>query len=148
MAGRAAQPRRARLGGHHAGERRRDGPGERRLHLVHRRVAAVCGFDSHRANTLLDDGSALLGRVGEPVLDRSAKLAALRELAAANGLGMADCLAVGDGANDLDMIRAAGLGVAYHAKPIVAGEARVQVEHSGLRALLFMQGYAADAFAN
>ena len=112
------------------------------------RVAAVCGFDSHRANTLLDDGSALLGRVGEPVLDRSAKLAALRELAAANGLGMADCLAVGDGANDLDMIRAAGLGVAYHAKPIVAGEARVRVEHSGLRALLFMQGYAADAFAN
>ena len=112
------------------------------------RVAAQCGFDVHRANTLLDDGAALLGRVGEPVLDRSTKLAALRELAAAHGLGMKDCLAVGDGANDLDMIRAAGLGVAYHAKPIVAAEARARVEHGDLRALLFMQGYAADAFVN
>ena len=110
------------------------------------RVAGQCGFDVHRANTLLDDGAALLGRVAEPILDRHAKLATLRELAATHGLAMNDCLAVGDGANDLDMIRAAGLGVAYRAKPIVAGEARARVEHSGLRALLFMQGYAADAF--
>ncbi len=110
------------------------------------RVAGQCGFDVHRANTLLDDGAALLGRVAEPILDRTAKLATLRELAATHGLAMDDCLAVGDGANDLDMIRAAGLGVAYRAKPIVAREARARVEHGGLRALLFMQGYSADAF--
>ena len=110
------------------------------------RVAGLCGFDVHRANTLLDDGSALLGRVGEPILDRSAKLATLRELAAARSLELEDCLAVGDGANDLDMIGAAGLGVAFHAKPIVAAEAGAVVAHADLRALLYIQGYAADEF--
>ncbi len=110
------------------------------------RVAALCGFDLHRANTLLDDGAVLLGRVGEPILDRHAKLATLRELAGARGLTLDDCLAVGDGANDLDMIGAAGLGVAYHAKPIVAAEARAQVRHGDLRTLLYMQGYAASEF--
>ena len=112
------------------------------------RVAALCGFDVHRANTLLDDGAALLGRVGEPILDRSAKLATLRELAEASGLRLEECLAVGDGANDLDMIRAAGLGVAYRAKPIVTAEAQARVVHADLRALLFMQGYAAAEFVD
>ncbi len=107
------------------------------------RVAERIGFHVHRANTLLDDGAALTGEVGEPILDRAAKLEALHELAAARGLDMADCLAVGDGANDLAMIRAAGLGVAFHAKPIVSAEARVRIDHCGLRALLFMQGYTA-----
>jgi len=107
------------------------------------RVADRIGFHVHRANTLLDDGTALTGEVGEPILDRAAKLEALHELAAAGGLDMADCLAVGDGANDLAMIRAAGLGVAFHAKPIVSAEARVRIDHCGLRALLFMQGYTA-----
>ena len=111
------------------------------------RVAAALGFDVHRSNVLLDDGAALLGRVQEPILDRNAKLATLRELAAARRLALADCLAVGDGANDLDMIRAAGLGVAFRAKPIVAEAATVRIEHSGLRALLFMQGYRASEFA-
>ena len=110
------------------------------------RVAALCGFDMHRANTLLDDGAVLLGRVGEPILDREAKLATLLELATAHGVALADCLAVGDGANDLAMIKAAGLGVAYHAKPIVAAGARARVTHGDLRALLFMQGYSADEF--
>jgi len=110
------------------------------------RVAERLGFHVHRANTLLDDGTALTGAVGEPILDRAAKLDALQQLAAEQGLGMADCLAVGDGANDLAMIRAAGLGVAFHAKPIVAAEAQVRIEHCGLRALLFMQGYAAQEF--
>ncbi len=110
------------------------------------RVAGLCGFDVQRANTLLDDGRVLLGRVGEPILGRDAKLATLRELAAAHGLGMDDCLAVGDGANDLDMIRAAGLGVAYHAKPVVAAETRARIDHADLRALLFLQGYAAEEF--
>jgi phosphoserine phosphatase len=107
------------------------------------RVADQIGFHVHRANTLLDDGAALTGEVGEPILDRAAKLETLQELAAARGLDMADCLAVGDGANDLAMIRAAGLGVAFHAKPIVSAEARVRIDHCGLRALLFMQGYTA-----
>ena len=108
------------------------------------RVAERLGFDVHRANTLLDDGAALTGRVGEPILDRAAKLDALRELAAERGLGMEDCLAVGDGANDLAMIRAAGLGVAFHAKPVVSAEAQARIEHCGLRALLFIQGYTPD----
>ena len=110
------------------------------------RVAALCGFDEHRANTLLDDGAALTGEVGEPILDREAKLAALRELATRRGLGLADTLAVGDGANDLSMLRAAGLGVAYRAKPIVAAEASARINHADLRALLFIQGYAAQEF--
>ena len=105
------------------------------------RVAALCGFDLHRSNTLLDDGSVLLGRVAEPILDRDTKLATLTGLAAERGLPMSATLAVGDGANDLDMLRAAGLGVAFHAKPIVAAEARARVDHAGLRALLFAQGY-------
>lgn len=107
------------------------------------RVATRLGFDEHRANTLLDDGAALTGQVGEPILDRAAKLDALQELAGARGLAMEECLAVGDGANDLAMIRAAGLGVAFHAKPIVSAEAQARIEHCGLRALLFIQGYCA-----
>jgi len=105
------------------------------------RVAAQLGFDVHRANTLLDDGQVLTGAVGEPILDRSAKLSILNELAAAQGIGLEDCLTVGDGANDLAIIQAAGLGVAFHAKPIVSEGARVRIEHCGLRALLFLQGY-------
>lgn len=114
------------------------------------RVAALCGFDAHRANTLLDDGGGqpggaqLLGSVTEPILDRGAKLAALREMAAARGIGVESALAVGDGANDLDMVRAAGLGVAFRAKPVVAAEARARIDHADLRALLYIQGYAAD----
>lgn len=105
------------------------------------RVASLVGFDTHRANVLLDDGRALTGAVAEPILDREAKLTALRELAAARNLKMSATLAVGDGANDLAMLREAGLGVAFRAKPIVAAEARAQVNHASLRALLFAQGY-------
>ena len=105
------------------------------------RVAARVGFDVHRANVLLDDGRVLTGAVDEPILDRDATLAALRELAAAKGVSLRMTLAVGDGANDLAMLRAAGLGVAYHAKPVVAAEARAQVRFGSLRALLFAQGY-------
>ena len=107
------------------------------------RVAELLGFHVHRANVLLDDGAKLTGAVGEPILDRNAKLATLHELAAARGLRLAATLAVGDGANDLAMLREAGLGVAFHAKPIVAAEARARVDHAGLRALLFAQGYRA-----
>ena len=110
------------------------------------RVAELCGFDVHRANTLVDDGAALTGAVGEPVLDRDAKLAVLQELAEARGLKLAATLAVGDGANDLAMVAAAGMGVAFHAKPVVAAAARYRVDHADLRALLFAQGYPAAAF--
>lgn len=110
------------------------------------KVAAELGFDVHRSNVLLDDGAALTGQVAEPILDRDSKLAALHELAASRGVKLHATLAVGDGANDLDMIRAAGLGVAFHAKPIVAKEARARVDHAGLRALLFAQGFPASAF--
>ncbi len=112
------------------------------------RVAALCGFDVHRANVLLDDGAALTGAVGEPVLDRGAKLAVLEELAAARGLKLAATLAVGDGANDLAMLGAAGMGVAFHAKPVVAESARLRVDHADLRALLFVQGYPETVFVD
>jgi phosphoserine phosphatase len=105
------------------------------------RVAALVGFDHHRANVLLDDGTRLTGEVAEPILDREVKLATLRELAAARGLPLSATLAVGDGANDLGMLRAAGLGVAFRAKPVVAAVARARVDHADLRALLFAQGY-------
>jgi phosphoserine phosphatase len=110
------------------------------------KVTAQLGFDVHRSNTLLNDGSVLTGQVGEPILDRDSKLAALIELATQRGVKLQATLAVGDGANDLDMIRAAGLGVAFHAKPIVAKEARAKVDHADLRALLFVQGYPASTF--
>jgi len=105
------------------------------------RVAALAGFDLHRSNILLDDGAVLTGRVAEPILDRDAKLDMLTRLAAERGLKLSATLAVGDGANDLDMIRAAGLGVAFRAKPVVAAAARARVDHADLRALLFAQGY-------
>jgi phosphoserine phosphatase len=108
------------------------------------RVAALCGFDMHRSNMLLDDGAALTGLVAEPILDRDTKLATLTGLAGERGLEPSATLAVGDGANDLDMLRAAGLGVAFHAKPIVATEARARVDHADLRALLFAQGYRGE----
>ena len=111
------------------------------------RVAAQIGFDVHRANSLLDDGKALTGEVGAPILDRFAKLEILEELALARGLKLTATIAVGDGANDLDMLAAAGLGVAFHAKPIVADQAKARVDHGNLRALLFAQGYRAEQFS-
>lgn len=110
------------------------------------RVAALVGFDLHRSNVLLDDGAVLLGAVAEPILDRHAKVATLRELAARDERGLDAALAVGDGANDLDMLRVAGLGVAFHAKPIVAAAAQMRVDHADLRALLFAQGYREHDF--
>jgi len=110
------------------------------------RVAAELGFHMHRSNILLDDGATLTGSVAEPILDRGAKVDTLRALAAEHGLEMAATIAVGDGANDLDMLRAAGLGVAFHAKPVVAAEAHARVDHGSLRALLFAQGYRAEQF--
>jgi phosphoserine phosphatase len=108
------------------------------------RVAKAAGFDTDRANTLLHDGKTLAGAVAQPVLGREAKLAALLEESAAVGLTPQDAVAIGDGANDLDMIRAAGLGIAYKAKPIVAVETKARIAHTDLTAALFFQGYRAE----
>ena len=110
------------------------------------RVAEAAGFHANRANTLIEADGALTGRVGEPILGREAKLAALMEEAKALGLDLSETLAIGDGANDLAMIEAAGLGVAYRAKPIVAAQADAKVDHADLTALLYFQGYRADEF--
>lgn len=108
------------------------------------RVARDAGFDSEHANVLLTDGGCLSGRVAEPILGRNAKLETLEREASALGITMADVLAVGDGANDLAMLARAGLGVAYHAKPIVAEAAAARIDHGDLRALLYLQGYGDD----
>jgi phosphoserine phosphatase len=105
------------------------------------RVAALAGFDDQQANTLRDDGTALTGEVAEPILGREAKLAALEAEVAALGISFAETLAVGDGANDLDMIKRASLGVAYHAKPVVAAAAGASIAHGDLTGLLYLQGY-------
>jgi phosphoserine phosphatase len=110
------------------------------------RVAAAAGFHADRSNTLLDDGAALTGAVAEPILGREAKHSALQEEAAALGATPADALAIGDGANDLAMIKAAGMGIAYRAKPIVAAEARAQIAHTPLTTALYFQGYRKSEF--
>ena len=110
------------------------------------RVADEAGFAAHRGNTLIDDGAALTGEVGMPILGREAKLSALDEFSADAGLSRADSIALGDGANDLAMIQAAGLGIAYRAKPIVAAEAHAAINHTDLHTALFFQGYRADEF--
>ena len=104
------------------------------------RVAAMAGFTVQRANILLFEDDRLAG-VARPILGAEAKLHALEEFRTAQSLGPAETLAVGDGANDIPMIQAAGLGVAYHAKPKTAAAARARVDHGDLTALLYFQGY-------
>lgn len=110
------------------------------------RVAELAGFHANRANVLLDDGSALTGLVQEPILGRAAKLEALQVEAKALDANANDALAIGDGANDLDMIKAAGLGLAYRAKPVVAAEADAEIKHTSLEAALYFQGYRKAEF--
>jgi phosphoserine phosphatase len=110
------------------------------------RVAELAGFHANRANVLLDDGAALTGLVQEPILGRVAKLEALQAEAKTLGASASDALAIGDGANDLDMIKAAGLGVAYRAKPVVAAEADAEIKHTSLETALYFQGYRKAEF--
>ncbi|GAB4294850.1 MAG: phosphoserine phosphatase SerB [Roseovarius sp.] len=110
------------------------------------RVAAGLGFDEHRANRLLIEGGVVTGQVAEPILGRDAKVRALEEITARLGIDAQDVLAVGDGANDLGMLARAGTGVALHAKPAVAAQCEVRINHGDLTALLFLQGYARDEF--
>ncbi len=111
-------------------------------------VAAHLGFDENRANTLGIAGGYLTGEVGTPILGRAAKVEALEEITGRLGLSAGDVLAVGDGANDLGMLARAGMGVALHAKPAVAAQCDVRINHGDLTALLYLQGYARDEFVS
>ncbi len=104
------------------------------------KVAAVAGFQHNRANVLNMANGVLDGTVTKPILGRESKLEAMDELCAARGISRADVIAVGDGANDLAMIKGAGLGVAYHAKDALKAKADVVLDHSDLSALLAIQG--------
>lgn len=110
-------------------------------------IAATLGFRENRANTLLIENGQLAGTVAEPILGRAAKADALNEITQRLGITAADAIAVGDGANDLDMLAIAGTGVALHAKPAVAAQAKVKIDHGDLTALLYMQGYKREQFA-
>ena len=117
--------------------------------LFSRRIAALIGFDENRANTLVIDGDGrLTGDVSEPIFGREAKLATLIELTRKLALAPERTLVAGDGANDIAMIQAAGLGVAYHAKPKVAEAAAARIDHGDLTALLYAQGYRRDEFVS
>jgi len=109
-------------------------------------IGARCGFDLHRSNLLGIGKGALTGELIGPILDMDAKLASLKELARTHGLALSEAVTVGDGANDMAMLGAAGFGVAFHAKPVVNAEIRIQVRHGDLTALLYLQGYRRDEF--
>ena len=110
-------------------------------------VAARLGFDENRANVLLVAGNVLTGAVARPILGREAKVQALEQISARLGLTAAQVMAVGDGANDLGMLGRAGAGVALHAKPVVAAQCSLRVNHGDLTALLYLQGYSREEFA-
>jgi phosphoserine phosphatase len=109
-------------------------------------IARRLGADEHRANVLIVEDGLLAGRVAEPILGGDAKLHALQELSAKLALAPQVTLAVGDGANDLAMLGAAGLGVAYHAKPAVAAAAHARIDHGDLMGLLYAQGFSRAEF--
>ncbi len=105
-------------------------------------IAGKLGFDENRANELLTADGKLSGMVREPILGRAAKLSTLQELTRKLGIRAEETIAIGDGANDLDMITAAGLGVAIHAKPAVAAAAQARIDHADLSAIIYCGGYS------
>jgi len=111
------------------------------------KIAEKLGFHENRANRLIVADGKLTGEVAEPILGRAAKAEALSDIAVRHDADAEDVLAVGDGANDLDMIQLAGMGVALHAKPAVAAEAKIRIDHGDLTALLYLQGYREEEFA-
>ncbi len=111
-------------------------------------ISRMIGFHEHRSNLLLLEDGRLAGRVAEPILGKEAKLASLIELRQRHGLSRAQTMAVGDGANDLDMLGEAGLGVAFRAKPAVAAAAHARIDRADLTALLYAQGYRRDEFVD
>lgn len=114
--------------------------------LFTHRIAAMIGFNEDRSNRLIEEDGKLAGKVAEPILGKQAKLASLIELRQQFGLTRSETTAIGDGANDLDMINESGLGVAFHAKPKVAATAQVSIRHGDLTAVLYLQGYRIDEF--
>lgn len=104
------------------------------------RVAHAIGFDAQEANQLEVENGALTGRVVEPILDKESKREALLRIAGERSIPIEETLSLGDGANDLPMLLAAGLGVAYHAKPAVRAQAHAQITHNDLSALLYVLG--------
>ncbi len=109
-------------------------------------IAAMLGFHENRANILVEEDGVLIGEVAEPILGKQAKVDSLLEIAGRLGISPNDVIAVGDGANDLGMLGIAGSGVALHAKPAVAAEARIRIDHGDLTALLYLQGYRKTDF--
>ncbi|RDL51027.1 Phosphoserine phosphatase [Ensifer sp. M14] len=109
-------------------------------------VADMLGFQENRANTLIEKDGTLTGEVAEPILGKQAKVDALLDIAGRLGISTDEALAVGDGANDLGMLQLAGTGVALHAKPVVAEQAKVRIDHGDLTALLYLQGYRKTDF--
>ena len=108
------------------------------------RVGALLGFDENRANRLIAENGSLTGEVADPILGSDAKVRALNEISEKLSIHPDDAIAVGDGANDLPMLKTAGLGVALHAKPTVAAQAHIKVNHADLTSLLYIQGYTRD----
>jgi phosphoserine phosphatase len=111
-------------------------------------IAATLGFDENRANILGEQDGHLDGTVAEPILGKQAKVDALNDIAAKLGISPSEVMAVGDGANDLGMLHVAGAGVALHAKPAVAAEAKIRIDYSDLTALLYIQGYRKSDFVD
>ncbi len=109
------------------------------------KILTACGFDAHHANVLLEDGKKLLGDVQRPILGRDAKRERLEDYSRPLG-GPASAIAIGDGANDLAMIKAAGLGVAFYAKPAVAAASYCAINHTDLTTALYFQGYKDTEF--
>jgi phosphoserine phosphatase len=111
-------------------------------------IAAMLGFDENRANILLEGDGVLTGEVAEPILGKQAKVDSLLDIAERLGITAQETIAVGDGANDLGMLGIAGSGVALHAKPAVAAEAKIRIDHGDLTALLYLQGYRKSDFVS
>lgn len=109
-------------------------------------IAARLGFHENRANILLEKDGILTGEVAEPILGKQAKIDAVNDISAKLGISTDDVIAVGDGANDLGMLALSGSGVALHAKPTVAAQAKMRIDHGDLTALLYIQGYRKSDF--
>ena len=111
-----------------------------------RPVAALCGFHDHHANHMHIDDGKIVGTVEVPVLDRQAKANYLAHYCRIHGISIGEAVTIGDGANDLAMLGAAGMGVAFAGKPILREIISIQLNHTDLRGLLYLQGYHRDNF--
>ncbi len=111
------------------------------------RVAEACGFDAWQSNALVVEDGKLTGKVAEPILGREAKRVALEEVAKGRNIALSDTVAIGDGANDVAMIERAGLGIAYHPKPVLGEAADAVIAHSDLKSALYLQGYRDEEIA-